>query len=208
LPGAIIRDYAGGMSEQPSALSSAELAQTAIDWRNLVWIGLVLAVMVFAIVINDPWFLNFVHVFTGVLWTGIDLLLGFVIGPILRRLEFPMRRAMTMRLMPRLLFIMPTLAIVAPTAGWFMAVDQGYLGLAFPEIWWLIAALAITTILSIQGVLVLLPTNVLVYLEMRKDEPDGQRIGRLMRRYVRVVAFQGTMQIVIIMIMSRFATGL
>jgi hypothetical protein len=29
-----------------------------------------------------------------------------------------------------------------------------------------------------------------------------------MRRYVRVVAFQGTMQIVIIMIMSRFATGL
>jgi uncharacterized membrane protein len=164
--------------------------------------------MIVAIVINDVWFLNFVHVFAGVLWTGIDLLLGFVIGPILRRLDFPMRRAMTMRLMPRLLFIMPTLATVAPTAGWFMAVDQGYLGLEFPELWWLIAALVITTILSIQGVLVLLPTNVLVYLEMRKAEPDGQRIGRLMRRYVRVVAFQGTMQIVIIIIMSRFATGL
>ena len=131
-----------------------------------------------------------------------------MIGPILRRLDFPVRRAVTMRLMPRLLFIMPTLAIIAPTAGWFMAVDQGYLGLAFPEIWWLIAALAITTGLSIQGVLVLLPTNVLVYLEMRKPSPDGQRIGRLMRRYVRVVASQGTMQIIIIMIMSRFATGL
>ena len=196
------------MTEQPAALSSAELAQTTIDWRNLIWVGLSLAVMIVAIVINDLWFLNFIPVFAGLLWTGVDLLLGFVIGPILRRLDFPVRRAITMRLMPRLLFIMPTLAIVAPTAGWFMAVDQGYLGLAFPEIWWLIAALAITTILSIQGVLVLLPTNVLVYLEMRKAEPDGQRIGRLMRRYVRVVAFQGTMQIVIIIIMSRFATGL
>ena len=196
------------MTEQPAALSSAELAQTTIDWRNLIWVGLSLAVMIVAMVINDLWFLNFIHVFAGLLWTGVDLLLGFVIGPILRRLDFPVRRAITMRLMPRLLFIMPTLAIVAPTAGWFMAVDQGYLGLAFPEIWWLIAALAITTILSIQGVLILLPTNVLVYLEMRKPSPDGQRIGRLMRRYVRVVAFQGTMQIVIIMIMSRFATGL
>lgn len=190
------------------ALSEAELAQTAIDWRNLIWVGLALAVMVVAIIVNDLWFLNFVHVFTGLLWTGIDLLLGFVIGPILRRLEFPVRRAITMRLMPRLLFILPTVAIIAPTAGWFMAVEMGYLDLAFPEVWWLIAALAITAVLSVQGLLVLLPTNVMVYLEMRKPAPDGERIGRLMRRYVRVVAFQGSMQIVIIVIMARFATGL
>ena len=190
------------------ALSEDELAQTAIDWRNLIWVGLALAVMVVAIIVNDLWFLNFVHVFTGLLWTGIDLLLGFVIGPILRRLEFPVRRAITMRLMPRLLFILPTVAIIAPTAGWFMAVEMGYLDLAFPEVWWLIAALAITAVLSVQGLLVLLPTNVMVYLEMRKPAPDGERIGRLMRRYVRVVAFQGSMQIVIILIMARFATGL
>ncbi|MEK9901304.1 MAG: hypothetical protein VW516_11205, partial [Rhodospirillaceae bacterium] len=174
----------------------------------LIWVGLALAVMVVAIIVNDLWFLNFVHVFTGLLWTGIDLLLGFVIGPILRRLEFPVRRAITMRLMPRLLFILPTVAIIAPTAGWFMAVEMGYLDLAFPEVWWLIAALAITAVLSVQGLLVLLPTNVMVYLEMRKPAPDGERIGRLMRRYVRVVAFQGSMQIVIIVIMARFATGL
>jgi hypothetical protein len=107
-----------------------------------------------------------------------------------------------------MMFILPTLAVIAPTAGWFLAVQQGYLELAFPELWWLIAALAITTILSIQGVAVLLPTNIMVYLEMRKSEPDGERIGRLMRRYVRVVAFQGSMQVLIIIIMSRFATGL
>ncbi|MBO23048.1 MAG: hypothetical protein CMM26_11860 [Rhodospirillaceae bacterium] len=190
------------------ALSEDELAQTAIDWRNLIWVGLALAVMVLAIIVNDLWLLNFVHVFTSLLWTGIDLLLGFVIGPILRRLEFQVRRAITMRLMPRLLFILPTVAIITPTAGWFMAVETGYLELAFPEVWWLIAALAITAVLSVQGLLVLLPTNVMVYLEMRKPAPNGERIGRLMRRYVRVVAFQGSMQIVIIVIMARFATGL
>ena len=190
------------------ALSDAELAETAIDWRNLIWVAIALAVMIVAIVVNDYWLLNFVHVFTGLLWTGIDLLLGFVIGPILRRLDFPVRRAITMRLMPRLLFILPTVAIIAPMAGWFMAVDQGYLELTFPEIWWLIAALAITAVLSVQGLFVLLPTNVMVYLEMRKPTPDGERIGKLMRRYVRVVAFQGSMQIIIILIMARFATGL
>ena len=190
------------------ALSDAELAETAIDWRNLIWVAIALAVMIVAIVVNDYWLLNFVHVFTGLLWTGIDLLLGFVIGPILRRLDFPVRRAITMRLMPRLLFILPTVAIIAPMAGWFMAVDQGYLELTFPEIWWLIAALAITAVLSVQGLFVLLPTNVMVYLEMRKTTPDGERIGKLMRRYVRVVAFQGSMQIIIILIMARFATGL
>lgn len=196
------------MADMVQNTGAAPDRETDIDWRNLIWAGLAIAVMIVAILLEDDWFLNFVHVFSGLLWTGIDLFLGFVIGPILRRVDFPVRRAITMRLMPRMLFVMPTLAIIAPTAGWFLAVGQGYLELAYPELWWLIAALAITTILSIQGVLVLLPTNVLVYLEMRKPEPDGERIGRLMRRYVRVVAFQGTMQIAIIVIMSRFATGL
>ena len=196
------------MKAIPPPLTEAELAKTAINWRNLIWVALALVATTVVIIVNDAWFLNFVHVFAGLLWTGIDLLLGFVIGPILRRLDFPIRRAVTMQLMPRLLFILPTLAVIAPTAGWFMAVDQGYLGLVFPELWWLIGALAITMVLSIQGVFVLLPTNVMVYLEMRKPDPNGERIGRLMRRYVRVVAFQGSMQIVIILIMSRFATGL
>ncbi len=182
--------------------------ETGIDWRNLYWVAAVLAVMVSTLVAGNDWLLNFLHVLSGLLWTGIDLFMGFVIGPILRRTAFPVRQAITMRLMPRMMFIMPTLATVAPTTGWFLANRYGFTELAFPEMWWLVAALAITTILAIQGVLVLLPTNILVYLEMRKPEPDGARIGRLMRRYVRIVAFQGTMQVAIILIMARFATGI
>jgi hypothetical protein len=70
-----------------------------------------------------------------------------------------------------------------------------------------IAALAILAILTVQGLFILLPTNLLVYFEVRKPQPDGARIGRLMRWYVYVVAFQGAMQVAIIVVMARFVTG-
>ena len=41
------------MIEHPAALSSVELAQTRIDWQNLIWVGVALAIMIVAIVIND-----------------------------------------------------------------------------------------------------------------------------------------------------------
>ena len=196
------------MADAATAVTTARDPSTKIQWRNLIWVAAAFGIMVWAIVIRDLWFLNFIHVVTGLLWTGIDLFMGFVIGPILRRVEFPVRRAIISRLMPKMIFIMSPLGVIAPTAGWFLAVELGYLDLAFPSMWWFIAALVVTTILGIQGIGVLLPTNIRVYLEMQKDAPDGDKIARLMRRYVRVVAFQGAMQVLIIVIMTRFATGI
>ena len=59
----------------------------------------------------------------------------------------------------------------------------------------------------IQGLGILLPTNLRVYYELRKSEPDMARMQRLMRRYVKVVATQAILQFVIIFIMANFATG-
>jgi hypothetical protein len=53
-----------------------------------------------------------------------------------------------------------------------------------------------------------LPTNLRIYFEIQKPHPDGEKIGRWMHTYVRVVAVQGVMQVVIIVVMARFATGL
>lgn len=195
------------MASTASTVAAPSDPATRIQWRNLIWCAVAIGIMVWAIVSRDMWFLNFVHVVAGILWTGIDLFMGFVVGPILRRVDFPVRRAILSRLMPKMLFIMATLAIVAPTAGWFLAVEQGYLDLDFPAMWWFIAALVITTIMGIQGLAILLPTNIVVYLEMHKPTPDGDKIARLMRRYVRVVASQGVMQIGIVIVMTRFATG-
>jgi hypothetical protein len=54
----------------------------------------------------------------------------------------------------------------------------------------------------------LLPTNLRVYFELQKPEPDLARIGVMMQRLFRVVAIQGTMQVAMIAVMARFATGL
>jgi hypothetical protein len=165
------------------------------------------AAMTTAILSDSLWFLNFVHVMAGVLWTGIDLFMGFVIGPVLRRVSFDTRRAIMAGIIPRTLVLMPTLSIVTGTAGWFLAVRLGYLDLGYPEFWWMIVALAIITVLTVQGLGYLLPTNLRIYFEMQKPAPDQEKLKGMMGTYVRVVAIQGAMQVAIIVVMARFATG-
>ena len=79
-----------------------------IRWHYLWYVALALVVMIAAIISHHLWFLNFLHVFSGLLWTGIDLFMGFVLGPILRVVELPARKAVLLRLTPRTLFLMPT----------------------------------------------------------------------------------------------------
>jgi hypothetical protein len=166
-----------------------------------------IAVMIAAIVSPSLWLLDFVHVMSGALWTGIDLFMGFVIGPVLRHVSFDTRRAMIAGIIPRTLILMPVLSTITSTAGWFLAVRMGFLDLGYPQFWWVIAALAIVTVLTVQGLGYLLPMNLKLYFEIQNAAPDHDKLRRWMRTYVRVVAVQGTMQVAIIVVMARFATG-
>lgn len=220
----IAGQYAGGPRHRPARLLRspglrydrrmtatgivADGTPQLINWWNLRWVALALAVMVGAIVAGNAFFLNFVHVMSGVMWTGIDIFMGFVIGPVLRQADVPARRAIAVRLIPRMLFLMPTLAIVTGTAGYFLARQLGFLAIEYPAHLWVDAALVIIAILTIQGLGILMPTNLLVCLEMQKPQPDGERIKRLMRRYVHHTAAQGAMQVAIIVVMAKFVTGL
>jgi hypothetical protein len=176
--------------------------------RYLVLAAAALGTMIAAILSPSVWALDFVHVFAGGLWTGIDLFMGFVIGPVLRHVSLDTRRAMIAGIIPRSLILMPTLSIVTSTSGWFLAVRLGFFDVGYPEFWWVIAALAIVTVLTIQGLGYLLPTNLRLFFEIQKPAPDHLKVQRWMRTYVRVVALQGTFQIAIVIVMARFATGL
>ena len=176
--------------------------------KYLLFAGLAIAAMLAAILGPSIWALNFVHVFAGGLWTGIDLFMGFVIGPVLRHVSLDTRRAMIAGIIPRTLILMPTLSIVTSTSGWFLAVRLGFLDVGYPEFWWVIAALAIVTVLTIQGLGYLLPANLRLFFEIQKPSPDHLKLQGWMRTYVRVVALQGTLQIAIVIVMARFATGL
>ena len=190
-----------------TAAATAVQPVPLIRLRYRWYVAAALAVMVAAIEIGNLWFLNWVHVMSGVLWTGIDLFMGFVIGPILRRVDVPVRKAILTRLTPVTLFLLPTLSIVTGTAGWFLAVDLGLTRLPWPQFGWIAAALVLVTLMTIQGIGYLLPTSLRICLELQKQQPDGAWIGRTMSRFYYVVASQGAMQVAIIVVMARLVTG-
>ncbi len=102
---------------------------------------------------------------------------------------------------------MPTMAPVTTTAGYFLASKMGLITGNSPVVYWISAALVIVIIMIVLGLGILLPTNLRVHFELRKNESDISRIQKLMKRYVKVVAVQAALQFIIIFIMAEFATG-
>jgi hypothetical protein len=189
-------------------VAAIKTSESIIRWRYLPWALLAIAVMVAAIAADNLWFLDYVHVFSSLLWTGIDLFMGFVLGPILRRVDLPVRRDIMRRLTPRTLFLMPTVSIISGTSGWFLAVKLGYTALDWPAYGWIVAALVLVTLMTIQGLGFLTPVNVFVCMELQKANPDMTSVAAWMQRYFYVVATQGIMQVAIIVVMTRLRTGI
>jgi hypothetical protein len=187
---------------------AAETAEGLIRWRYLPWALAAIAAMIAVIVAGNIWLLDFVHVFSSLLWTGVDLFMGFVLGPILRRVDLSVRREIVRRLTPRTLFLMPTVSIISGTTGWFLAVQLGYTALDWPAYGWVAAALILVTLMTIQGLGFLTPVNVYVCLQLQKPKPDMNKISSWMRWYFYAVAFQGLMQVAIIVVMTRFRAGI
>ena len=178
-----------------------------ISVRSNIWITVPIGALIVAILTANLLLLNYVHVFTSMLWTGTDIFMAFLLGPILRGVSLSTRKEVISWLMPKMVFYMPTVASVTTTAGYFLASKMGLITLQTPVLYWITAVLIIVVAMLIQGLGILLPTNLRVYYELRKSEPDMARIQRLMRRYVKVVATQAILQFVIIFIMANFATG-
>ena len=178
-----------------------------ISLYSNIWIVVPIGALIIAIVTANLLLLNYVHVFTSMLWTGTDIFMAFLLGPILRKVSLSTRKEIISWLMPKMVFYMPTVASVTTTAGYFLASKMGLITLESPVVYWITTVLIIVIVMLVQGLGILLPTNIKVYYELRKKEPDMTKIQRLMRRYVKVVATQAILQFVIIFIMANFATG-
>jgi uncharacterized membrane protein len=172
-----------------------------------LWVIIPIIAVVVAILSANLLLLNYIHVFTAILWTGTDIFMAFLLGPVLRNVSLTTRKEVISWLMPKMVFYMSTVAAVTTTAGYFLASKMGLITLSPPVVYWISVVLVIVSIMFIQGLGILLPTNLRIYFEMRKNKPDMSRIQRLMRTYVKVVAIQAAMQFVIIFIMAEFATG-
>ena len=171
------------------------------------WVLLFPAVMIAALIFHNLYWLDFSHVMSGALWTGTDIFMGFFIGPILRRLAPDQRKAVIGWLVPRTLLYLPVLAATTGTAGWYLATWQGMLAAGAPDRPWVIAALVVIALLTVQGFGVLLPNSLRTYRELHRETPDVKRIFRLNRYNNQVAGFQGVLQVAIIVVMVHLAVG-
>jgi uncharacterized membrane protein len=178
-----------------------------ISLRTNIWIVIPIGALIVAILSANLLLLNYVHVFTAILWTGTDIFMAFLLGPVLRNVGLSTRKEIISWLMPKMVFYMPTVAAVTTTAGYFLASKVGLITLQPPVVYWVATVLIIVSAMFIMGLGILLPTNLRIYFEMKKSEPDMSRIQKLMKKYVKVVAIQTVMQFAIIFIMTEFSTG-
>lgn len=177
--------------------------RTIIPVKGLPVVVLVLGALVAAIATGSPWALMLYHVTGGGLWTGIDLFVGFVVGPILGRLSLPARAEFSARFMPMMAIIMPTLVAMTLASGFQIAVLQGNLHASSPNHAWLLASFIVVGIMATIALGVLEPANIAVLFEMRKAQPDGLVIAGLMRRFIYTAGITGAMQIATLVIMTR-----
>jgi len=97
---------------------------------------------------------------------------------------------------------MPALASVAITAGIYLAQWEGVLDLQSPLI---IAAIIIVAILTVQGFGIIMPTEIIIFRELMKKNPNKERIVRLGMRNIEISGSQAIFQIAIIFVMASLA---
>lgn len=192
--------------EAPAIGAPEQLDIQIVPVRALPIVAVFLAGLVAAVAANKLWALDFYHVVSGALWTSIDLFLGFIIGPILGRLPIPARTAFSARFMPKMVLLMPTLVISTLVAGWQLARQEGNILTSSPNHGWVLASLIVVGVMAVIAIGILEPANLGVLFELRKPAPNGELIGRLMRRFIYTAGVTGAMQVATLVIMTRLAS--
>jgi hypothetical protein len=178
-----------------------------IPLAGLPIVGIVIVFLIVSIAGNWLWALDFYHVVGGGMWTALDLFVGFVVGPvIIARLSIPARAEFMARFMPAMALIIPTLVTMTLSSGFQLARHLGYLDPSYPRHAWVVASFFLVGVMAVIAIGILEPANLAILFEMRKPQPNGELIGRLMRRFIYTSGITGLMQVGTLIIMTRLAS--
>ena len=166
----------------------------------------VFVALIVAVATNRLWALDFFHVVGGGLWTGIDLFLGFVIGPIIGTMSIPARMEFSKKFMPKMVLLMPTLVIMTLAGGWQLARHEGFILSSDKHHGWVVGSMIVVGVMAVIALGFLEPANLGVLFELKKEHPNGEVIGKLMRRFLYTAGLTGAMQVATLIIMTRIAT--
>ena len=90
-----------------------------------------------------------------------------------------------------MVLLMPTVVLLTLAAGFQLAVKLGNLSASSPNHTLLMASFAIVGVMAAIALGVLEPANIAVLFELRKPQPNGELIGKLMRRFVYTAGILG-----------------
>ncbi len=176
--------------------------------KQLQWWTLIFpAILLVALLRHDFRLLNWIHVLAGALWTGADIFMGFILGPVMRRLDVPQRTAVIGYLVPRTLLYFPAVSLTTSTAGWFLASWLGWTAAGNAQFPWILTALVLISLMTVLGLGIMLPNSLRIWFELQKAAPDRALIGALNRFNLINAGAQGVMQVSIIVVMAHFAVG-
>ncbi|WP_393971411.1 hypothetical protein OXIME_001687 [Oxyplasma meridianum] len=180
----------------------------AFFMRSIMWTGLPMllippAIMVAIIINGNFYFLEYFHVISGSAWTGMDLVMGIFFAYIMKGLGDAEKAEVSKRLTPMMLFFMPAISTTTVTAGVYLALR---LGISFTSPYFIVVAV-LAIILTVQGLVIFLPNEARVYLELVRGGKDFRKIIRLTMINIRLSLIQLILQVTIILFMAHFATG-
>jgi hypothetical protein len=143
-----VRGTIGGMAEMANPAFAGAV------------VALPLAALGFATTVGTLEQHLFVHVMAGVLWTGFDVVMGLVIGPVVGGLDEGGSTAFFARFTPKSAFLLPTLATVTIFGGITLAIRMDLL--PSPDAW-----LALFTFINLPGALLLIGWQFDAWLDRR-----------------------------------------
>ena len=223
-------------------------------------VGAALAALAYATTMAPVQHHTYIHVMSGVLWTGTDLFIGAILGPVIGGLDEESSAAIFRRLTPKTAFFLPAMAFltiatgiplslrlgVFPNAGPWLALFTaanvipillllGWRLNAFSDWRWqvpfavgavgslawvgmtigalqmtepaLIVALALVTLLSVQGFGFLMPGEIRIYKQMVSASPDAGVISAIGQQNAKLGGVQGLVQLVLIVDMVYLRYG-
>jgi hypothetical protein len=190
------------MTQSQTATASDDKTGRIVGPSAILTLAIPVVALIVAVLSGSLLILTYVHILTGGTWTGIDLFMGLVMSRVLSGLSPKSRIEVIKKLVPITLFFMPALATVAITAGAYLAISTGWSFTSTP----IIAAIIIVAILSAQGFFLILPTEVRIFLELRKPNPDTEKIAKLGMRNFYFAGSQVIFQIAIMFVMAYMGT--
>ncbi len=196
----------------PPAPEAARPATARPDFEIVPRVGLAISavlmvLLIVAIAVNELWPLEFFHVAGGAAWTIIDLFLGLILGPIIGSMSVPARVELTIKLMPKMVLIMPTVVTLTIASGWQLATKLGTVSSGYPNHGWVVASFIVVGVMAILALGLLEPANIAVLFELKKRRPDPEVIGQLMKRFIYCAGLLGVMQIATLVIMTKLTSG-